>query len=92
VYRLRYHLSANIARQRDIARWFPQSEVTFNPDGSATVVAQTHDLWQARQVLLRYRHHCHVVEPPELVAMIRETLALMIDLYAPTVALDNETA
>ena len=38
-------------------------------------------LWYAREVLLRYREHCRVIEPPELIAMIRESLARMAGLY-----------
>ena len=80
-YPLRYLLAPDVARQRDIALWFPRSEVRFLPDGSAEVRAETSDLWQARQILLRYREHCRVLEPPELVAMLRETLNRMAELY-----------
>jgi len=81
-YRLRYRLGPQVARQRDIALWFPDSEVTFADDGSAEIRAVTVDLWQARQILLRYREHCLVYEPPELVAMIRESVARMAEVYA----------
>ena len=45
------------------------------------VVAVSDDLWQARQYLLRYREHCQVHEPPELVAMMRESIARMAAQY-----------
>jgi predicted DNA-binding transcriptional regulator YafY len=80
-YPLRYRLGPPVARQRDIALWFPCSEVTFLDDGSAEVCAETSDLWQARQILLRYREHCQVSEPPELAALIRESVARMAALY-----------
>lgn len=80
-YPLLYTLSPAVARQKDIAVWFHKTTVTFREDGSASITAETHDLWQARQVLLRYREHCQVLEPPELVEMIRESVQLMWDLY-----------
>jgi predicted DNA-binding transcriptional regulator YafY len=80
-FSLRYLLSPLIARRRDIALWFTGSEVEFRPDGSAEVTAQISDLWQARQILLRYREHCHVLHPPELVEMIRETVERMGQMY-----------
>jgi len=80
-YALRFTLGPLVARQRDIALWFPRSEVRFQADGSAEVQAETHDLWQARQILLRYREHCRVHEPPELVAMIRDSVGKIAALY-----------
>lgn len=81
-YRLRYTLSPTVARQQDIALWFPGSAAHFHPDGSAEVTAETGDLWQARQILLRYREECRVLEPPELVAMLRASVAAMARSYA----------
>jgi len=81
-FRLRYRLGPQVARQRDIALWFPRSEVSWLPDGGAEVRAETTDLWQARQILLRYREHCWVLEPPELVTMIRDSLSRMAAMYA----------
>lgn len=80
-YRLRYRLAPEVARQRDIALWFPQSEVRFEDDGSAEILAETTDLWQARQILLRYREHCLVLEPAELAAMLRESAERIAQLY-----------
>ncbi len=80
-YTLRYWLSPRIAARRDIALWFPDSVPTFSDDGSAIVTAQIHDLWQARQVMLRYREHCRILEPPELIAMLCESIAAMAQLY-----------
>ncbi|MFV9504089.1 MAG: helix-turn-helix transcriptional regulator [Oscillochloridaceae bacterium umkhey_bin13] len=80
-YQLHYTLSPHVARQRDIALWFPGSEVHFLPDGSAEIHARCSDLWQARQILLRYREQCVVHAPSELVALIRESIARMAELY-----------
>ncbi|NCC35180.1 MAG: WYL domain-containing protein [Chloroflexia bacterium] len=82
VFRLRYTLDTVVARQRDVALWFPRSSVTFHADGSADVSAETHDLWQARQILVRYREHCIVHDPPELVTMMREASSAMAARYA----------
>lgn len=82
MWSLRYWLSPQVARNRDVALWFPNSAVTYHPDGSAEIVAQTSDLWQAEQILLRYREHCRVLEPGELVAMIRQTIERMHAVYA----------
>lgn len=84
-YRLRYTLAPAVARQRDIALWFPSSEAHFLADGSAEVRAECSDLWQARQILIRYREQCLVHEPPELVAMMRESALRMAERYAETV-------
>jgi predicted DNA-binding transcriptional regulator YafY len=80
-FTLRYTLAAPVARQRDVALWFDDSVVVFQDDGSALISARTGDLWQARQILLRYREHCHVLEPPELITMMRESIQRMAQLY-----------
>lgn len=81
LYRIRYWLAPELARRRDFAVWFADTRVSFTPDGGAIVEGQTTDLWLARQILLRYREHCRVLEPPELVEMIRETLEHMCAVY-----------
>jgi len=80
-YSLRYELRPAIARRRDIALWFADSTCTYNEDGSAVVEACITDLWYARSVLLRYREHCRVLAPPELVALMRESIERMAALY-----------
>lgn len=79
---LRYRLAPQVALRRDIAIWFPRSSVTFLPDGSAEISAEVSDLWQARQILLRYREHCEVLEPAELVQMMRESVTLLQERYS----------
>ncbi len=81
VWQVRYWLSPQVARQQDIALWFPASAVIFFADGSAEVTAETTDLWQARQILFRYREQCRVLEPPELVAMMRASVQQMHEYY-----------
>jgi len=81
VYFIRYVLSPRVAAQHDIALWFGDSRVTTYPDGSLEIIARTDDLWQARQFLLRYREQCRVLEPLELVEMMRESVFRMAALY-----------
>jgi predicted DNA-binding transcriptional regulator YafY len=70
-YRLRYTLHPNVARRHDVAAYFPETAISYEADGGATVTATVTNLWQARQILLRYGDACRVVEPPELVALFR---------------------
>ena len=83
---IRYTLGPLVAQQRDHALWFGDSRVTVHADGAAEIIATTDDLWQARQYLLRYREHCTVHEPPELVAMMREAIERMARVYASDIA------
>lgn len=80
-YRIKYKLSKEVARRRDVASYFPETVFDYHSDGSATVTATVTNLWQTRQVLLRYGHVCTVLEPPELVEMFRETARGLYDIY-----------
>ena len=82
VYTIRYQLSPPAAHRQDVAEWFAQTTVQFQADGAALVTGETSDLWQARQILLRYREHCRVLEPPELIELMRESVARLAQLYA----------
>ncbi len=90
-YPLRYRLSPAVATQRDIALWFPGSQVAFAADGSAEITAQITDLWQARQVLLRYRDQCRVLEPAALITMMRESVLGMLQIYTDNAEIDSCT-
>ena len=80
-YTLRYLLGPEIACGGVTPR-FPETQVNLLPDGSAEVKARTSNLWRARQILLRYGEHCQVLEPEELVVMMRETAARRYGLLA----------
>lgn len=80
-YRLRYTLVPQVARRRDVAAYFPNTEITYHDDGGAEVTATVTNLWQARQILLRYGDACQVHEPAELVALFRKTAQGLIELY-----------
>jgi predicted DNA-binding transcriptional regulator YafY len=81
-YRLCYRLVPAVAKRRDVAVYFPDTEISYHDDGSATVTATITNLWQARQILLRYGDGCVVEEPPELVEKFRETARGLARLYA----------
>lgn len=91
-YPLRYWLAPAVARRRDVAEWFPQTRIEYADDGSATVTAETDDLWRAHQVLMRYREHCRVLEPAPLVEMMRASIQRMAELYEidPVASLSKE--
>jgi predicted DNA-binding transcriptional regulator YafY len=80
-YALRYTLAPQVARRRDLAAYFPQTQIVYKDDGSAEVTAQVTNLWQTRQILLRYGDACHVHEPAELVALLRKTAQGLSELY-----------
>lgn len=80
-YALRYELLPIVARRRDVASYFPNTNIAYHDDGSATVTATITNIWQARQILLRYGSACHVIEPPELVEMFQATAQEMAQLY-----------
>lgn len=82
-YKLRYTLVAQVARRRDVATYFPDTQIFYHDDGSAEVTATVTNLWQARQQLLRYGDACQVLEPPELVALFRKTAEGLSQLYPP---------
>ncbi|MDW8148107.1 MAG: WYL domain-containing protein [Roseiflexaceae bacterium] len=80
-YPVRYWLAPAVARQRDVAEWFPETRIDYADDGSAMVTAVTNDLWRAHQILMRYREHCRVLEPAQLVEMMRASIRRMAALY-----------
>lgn len=80
-YTLRYRLLPVVARRGNVATYFPNTAIDYHPDGSATVSATVTNLWQARQVLLRYGTACQVLEPAELIALFRRTAQGLAALY-----------
>ncbi|MBX0326229.1 WYL domain-containing protein [Oscillochloris sp. ZM17-4] len=80
-YRLRYTLVPQVARRRDLAAVFPEAQISYRDDGGAEVTATVTNLWQARQLLLRYGDACTVHEPPELVELFRKTALGLAEIY-----------
>jgi predicted DNA-binding transcriptional regulator YafY len=85
-YTLRYELLPIVARRCDVAAYFPDTLITYHDDGSATVTATVTNLWQTRQILLRYGDVCQVLDPPELIKLFRETVTGLTTLYGPEIA------
>lgn len=82
-YLLQYRLVPVVARRRDVAAYFPNTHITYNPDGSAFVTASVTNLWQTRQILLRYGTGCEVLAPPELIVLFRDTARGLAEIYRP---------
>ncbi|NTW02449.1 MAG: WYL domain-containing protein [Oscillochloris sp.] len=81
IFSLRYTLVPQVARRRDVAPLFPNTQITYTNDGGAEVTATVSNLWQARQLLLRYGDACIVSEPPELVALFQATARGLSAIY-----------
>ncbi len=68
-YVLRYHLTPIIARN-SVSQHFPEQDIELHADGSATITAKIGNLFEARQILLRYGENCTVESPPELLELM----------------------
>jgi hypothetical protein len=64
-----------------VAAYFPDTQIAYHDDGGATVTAMVTNLWQTRQILLRYGDACEVLEPAELVALFRKTAHGLSEIY-----------
>lgn len=84
-YTLRYRLLPVVARRRDIAVYFPNTQIDYQEDGSAIVSAKVTNLWQTRQVLLRYGTACEVLEPAELIELFRKTAMGLGEIYGTAI-------
>lgn len=69
-YLLRYHLTPVIARN-SVSEHFPDQKTQKHPDGSATITARVTDLFEARQIILKYGENCTVESPAELLKRMR---------------------
>lgn len=69
-YVLRYRLTAIIARN-GVSNQFPDQKITMHPDGSATITARVDNLFDVRQIMLKYGENCTVEAPPELLTLMR---------------------
>ncbi|MEI6777335.1 MAG: WYL domain-containing protein [Chloroflexales bacterium] len=84
VFIVRYWLHPNVARRRDVAEHLPHTTIDYQEDGSALVTATTTNVWQARQILLRYGSACRVLDPPELVELFHKAIQEMTERYEVT--------
>jgi hypothetical protein len=83
---LRYRLHPDVARGEDVAALFPDTRIEYGDDGSALVSATVSNLSIARDVLLHYGDRCRVIDPPELIDLIRETVDAMGSLYGSPIS------
>lgn len=79
-YLLRYHLTPVIARN-SVSTQFPEQKVEMHPDGSATVTAKIDNLFEVRQIMLKYGENCTVESPPELVEWMRPVATHFAQTY-----------
>ncbi len=80
LHTLRYHLTPTLARN-GVSPHFENQQVEMHKDGSATVTAQTRDLFKAQQIFMRYAEHCIVEEPPALVEKMQIAATHFAQVY-----------
>lgn len=78
---IRYRLAPEIARYGASVRFLNQREER-QEDGSVMVTAETESLFEAMNKLLRYGSYCKVLEPPELVELMRREAEAMVGVYS----------
>ena len=79
-YRLRYELAPRIARG-DVSQHFEEMTVVRRDDGWAEVTASITDPFAAAKRLLHYGRQCRVLDPPDVVRLMREEVRGMMELY-----------
>ncbi|HEX2907196.1 MAG TPA: WYL domain-containing protein, partial [Phototrophicaceae bacterium] len=82
-YELNYHLAPEIARN-GITEHFPESSVTYLPDGSAEVEARVTNLFMALRTLLHYGPSCQVTGGTEAVTEMQALVKALHNLYSST--------
>lgn len=78
---IRYCLAPEIARYGASVRFLNQHEEK-QEDGSVIVTAEVESLFEAMFKLLRYGSYCRVLEPPELVEIMRREAEAMVGVYS----------
>ena len=80
--KVRYWISPMLARHGSLsARLREQHATMLDNDQGAIVEGSARSLWWARRLLLGYGEQVKALDPPELVQMMRETMAAMSRLY-----------
>jgi predicted DNA-binding transcriptional regulator YafY len=79
-YTLRYELAPVIARG-GVSRRFPEMEVHIREDGWAEVTAKITSPFMAAKRLLYYGAGCRVLDPPEVVRLVKEAVRGMAEMY-----------
>ena len=81
IYRVKIHFSPARARWIREKQWHPTQQIAENPDGSLVLTMHTSGLDQVKRWVLSFGAQARVLEPPELIAAIREELNSAIDIY-----------
>lgn len=80
--KVRYWISPMLARHGSLsARLREQHATMLDNDQGAIVEGSARSLWWARRLLLGYGEQVKALDPPELVQMMRETMAATSRLY-----------
>jgi predicted DNA-binding transcriptional regulator YafY len=79
-YLLRYRLTPKLARN-GVSDQFPEQKVEEHSDGSATITAKVDDLFEVRQIRLKYGENCTVEAPAELLAQMRPVAVHFAQTY-----------
>ncbi|HLH63459.1 MAG TPA: WYL domain-containing protein [Ktedonobacteraceae bacterium] len=80
--KIRYWVSPMLARHGSLSARLRDQQVTMlENDGGAIVEGTARSLWWARRLLLGYGEQVKALEPPELVAMMRESAGSMCRMY-----------
>lgn len=77
---IRYRLAPEIARY-GASRRFLHHQEEKQEDGSVIVTGEAYSLFEAFTTLLKYGSGCRVLEPPELVEMVRQEARKMVQVY-----------
>ena len=82
VVRLCYELSPIVARN-GVTRHFANMEVREDAgaNGWTVVTAEAKSAWRAAKKLMHYGENCRVLEPPEMVALVRKWVGEMARMY-----------
>lgn len=79
-YHIRYKLSPAVARFGATRRFENHAETRLDDDW-VEVTADAHDLFWASKTLLKYGENCIVLEPPELVTLLKKVVREMAKNY-----------
>ena len=81
IYRVKIHFSPAQARWIREKQWHPSQQIAENPDGSLVLIMHTSGLDQVKRWVLSFGAQARVLEPPELIAAVREELAAARNIY-----------
>jgi predicted DNA-binding transcriptional regulator YafY len=81
-FRFRVRFSKDAADEVREQRWHPQQRIENLPGGEAVLELPAVSIREAREFVLRYGKNARALDPPELVADLREQAAALSQNYA----------